>query len=81
MSAITQGLMWYDDNPQTTFAEKIERAVEHYHSKFGHAPDRCLVMNGDSKRMLDSVGSVQVHAVRDMLPHHFLIGVAEGDVA
>ena len=37
------GMLWFDNDPKTTLAIKIERAVEYYHKKYGCKPNLCLI--------------------------------------
>lgn len=71
--AMNVGMLWLDDDKRTTFEEKIIQAARYYRQKFGREPDTCFVNSG----MLTGerrVGTIRVHPVRNVLPHHFWIG-------
>jgi hypothetical protein len=68
------GMLWLDDDKRTTIEEKISRAAAYYQHKFGQAPDTCLVNTGVLKEELD-VGAIHVSPARNVLPHHFWIGI------
>lgn len=84
------GMLWFDDSNRK-LEEKISRAVEHYKQKYGQAPTVCFV-NPETLRQAggqasngcrsvkpgpDGVAGVHVSAMRNVLPHHFWIGVGE----
>jgi len=72
------GLLWFDDDPRKTLAEKVERAVAHYVRKYRHAPDLCYVHPsalGDSESKVSKVGVTQIRAGDCVLVHHFWLGV------
>jgi hypothetical protein len=71
------GLLWYDNDPKRGTNEKIERAAQRYREKFGRTPDTCYVNPAMLAQMQSSVGQLQVLGKANILPHHFLIGVAE----
>ena len=69
------GMLWLDDDKQTTFEDKVLRAADYYREKYGRTPNLCLV----NKTMLDDerqVGKIQVQPVKNVLPNHFWIGVS-----
>jgi hypothetical protein len=40
------GMLWYDDDKQRRFDEKVARAVEYYRTKYGVQPTECYVNPG-----------------------------------
>jgi hypothetical protein len=76
------GLMWFDNDPRTALAVKIQRASDYYKRKFGRLPDLCLVnpsMLGD--KSVETIGEggreITVRPYRPVLPGHLWIGVEE----
>lgn len=73
------GLLWYDDSPARSLADKVARAAAQYQAKFGQVPTVCFVnpamLNGNGHGQ--EAGQVRVETLRTVLPHHFLVGVAE----
>ena len=70
------GMLWFDDSP-TTLTDKIQKAVDYYHKKYGRHQDLCLVhpnMLKDSK--LDHE-KITVRAYRPVLPGHIWVGVED----
>jgi hypothetical protein len=84
------GMLWFDDDPKRSIAEKVERAAQRYREKYGVAPDLCYA---NPISLADSPESVQPKAVsggvgkvmpritvkhaRSILPNHFWLGVAD----
>ena len=70
------GWMWFDNDPKRSIEEKIQGAVQRYRTKFGRFPNTCYVndrtITGDGFRS----GRVRVIAARNILPHHFWLGVS-----
>lgn len=72
------GLLWYDDDPRRSLAQKVARAAARYRQKYGLVPNVCFVhpsalqSNGNT-----SAGPVSVTAKPSVLPHHFWIGVQD----
>jgi hypothetical protein len=72
-----EGLLWFDADPKRDLADKVTRAADRYHFKFGRRPNLCYV----HPSMLD-LGSVELNGVRlipadNVLKHHFWIGIEE----
>ncbi|MGD2079099.1 MAG: hypothetical protein PVH18_12000 [Chloroflexota bacterium] len=68
------GMLWLDDDRQTTLEDKVLRAADYYREKYGQAPDLCLV----HKTTVDQekqVGKIRVQPAKNILPHHFWMGV------
>lgn len=70
------GMLWLDADARRTLDEKVERAVEYYHQKYGAMPDLCLVNTSTFTEEEKSVGAVKVQRTRTVLPHHFWVGVS-----
>ena len=78
------GMLWFDNDPKTELALKIERAAGYYRQKYGRSPTLCLVhpsMIGKSatpapetEAPLKTAG-VEVRSSRSVLPNHFWLGV------
>ncbi len=71
-----EGLLWFDDDPLRSLAEKIGRAARRYQQKYGRAPDVCYV----HPTMIDAdarLDAVRVLPAGTVLPNHFWLGVQE----
>lgn len=78
------GLLWFDNNPARGLAAKIEDAARRYRDKFGAPPNTCYVNQAalaGSELTLPVAhaqgGTLRVLPARNILPHHFWIGVDE----
>ncbi len=76
-----RGLLWYDANPKTTLAEKVQAALNYYLKRFSHSPEVCLVNVADSQGVdledASKQASVTVIASKVVQPNHFWIGYEE----
>ena len=70
------GLLWFDDDPRHSLAERIAPAARRYCQKFGTSPNVCYVhpstLGGDGKTA--QVGTIHVATSPSVLPHHLWIG-------
>lgn len=70
------GMLWLDDDKNRSIEDKIKRAADYYRKKYGRAPELCLVnvrvLTEDRK-----IGSIQVQPAKNVLPHHFWLGMRE----
>ena len=79
------GMLWFDNDPKSGLAAKIEKAVNYYHKKYGRKPNLCLIhptalenpasTSGASEQ--PKTGKVTVRPYRPVLPGHLWIGVEE----
>ena len=78
-----EGLLWFDDDPGRTLAEKVVEAMERYRERFGVNPNLCLVhpdelsaTSGKEKGAEKAPDGIRLQASKTVLPHHLLVGVA-----
>jgi len=76
------GMLWFDNDPKTALAAKIERAVDYYHKKYGCRPNLCLIHPialgaEQTKPALSNLAGVTVRPYRPVLPGHLWIGIEE----
>jgi hypothetical protein len=79
---MNEGMLWYDNNPKATFAQRILQAIEYYKHKYGKTPTSCLVHPKAlqvEQNLSDGHIPVMVKAASYVLPNHFLLGIDEGD--
>jgi hypothetical protein len=74
---MNSGMMWFDNDPKTTLNQKVTLAAEYYRSKYGRAPDTCLVNPGMLPEPEVHAGKIQIRAMKTVLPGHLWIGVDE----
>ncbi len=79
------GLLWYDNDPRRALEDKIGRAAQRYHEKYGHWPNTCYVhpqaIDGRSDQELriacpveENRETIQVVSASNILLHHFWLG-------
>jgi hypothetical protein len=71
------GMMWFDNDPKTALIDKVTHAAKYYKSKYGQAPDVCLVNPGMMPESFTQPERIQVRPMRTVLPGHLWIGVDE----
>ena len=76
------GMLWFDNDPKTALAAKIERAADYYRHKYGRDPNLCLIhpsmlpSNGKEDEQ-PVTGKVVVRPYRPVLPGHLWIGIED----
>jgi hypothetical protein len=84
------GLLWYDGDPHLGLEDKIGRAAERYHEKYGCWPDTCMVhpqaMDSQQEGQLQAncllqgpKGKIRVVSASNILRHHFWLGMSNSD--
>lgn len=72
------GMLWFDESRDLEIEQRIERASEYYHSKYGQKPNVCFVhpeaIDEDS-RVIGS--ALKVRSSETLLQDHFWIGIEE----
>lgn len=75
------GMLWLDNDTNTTLAARIARAVEYYRSKYGVIPNLCLVnpsmLTGHFELDPELTGEVRVRPNHAVLPGYLWIGSEE----
>ena len=71
------GMLWFDNDPKTALAAKIERAADYYRHKYGRDPNLCLIHPSMMDKEQPETGKVTVRPYRPVLPGHLWIGVEE----
>lgn len=69
------GMLWFDNDPKTTLAAKIEKAADYYRHKYGN-PNVCLVHPSVNLAGV-TVDGIEIRIWRPVLPHHLWIGEDE----
>ena len=77
------GMLWFDNDKQTSLSGKIDRAAEYYRKKYGQTPDVCFVHPKmiESASQKENPAKMEVKASNTILPHHFWIGIRETEIS
>jgi len=67
------GLLWLDDRRDVPFGNKLERASDYYHKKYGHHPNLCFV-HPSCLPLEQPAVDIAVRSSDDILPNHFWLG-------
>lgn len=75
MTANKTGMLWLDNDPARTLADKVARAVAHYQEKYGRLPMVCYINPNAIPDGMAMGAAAGVLIVQDKhtLPHHFLL--------
>lgn len=71
------GMLWFDNDPKTSLAEKVARAADYYHHKYGREPDLCLINPSMVEGETRESRKVAIRPYRPVLPGHLWIGNAD----
>jgi len=69
------GLLWFDDSPRLSLADKVVDAVRHYREKFGRSPNVCYVHPSTMTDAKAAPAEVRVVTSTTVQPNHFWVGV------
>ncbi len=75
------GMLWLDDTPRRPLEEKVRRAAAYYRRKYGQQPTLCYVHPAMLPEGRLEVEGVAVRPLKDILPQHLWLGVAEAQEA
>jgi len=81
--AMNAGMLWFDNDPKTSLAAKIERAVDYYRHKYGRNPNLVLIhpsmLPTEQKQNDDKLtdDKITIRPYRPVLPGHLWIGIEE----
>lgn len=69
------GMLWFDDDPNSDFLSKVNKAANYYRSKYGEIPDMCFVHPSMLENLTVDTSTIKINTNGSMLRHHFWIGV------
>jgi hypothetical protein len=78
---MTEGLLWFDNDPKRKVSDKVSRAIERYQAKLQRKPTICYLNVKDFNGDIAEVNGVRLKPVTNIRPHHFLVGVESTSVA
>ena len=73
------GLLWFDDDAKRSLETKVRRAVDRYYEEYGVRPNTCFVNPSALLVKEARFDGVRVVAARNILLHHFLVGLLTPD--
>ena len=69
------GMMWFDNDKNTTLAAKVKMAAAFYHKKYGRSPDLCMVNPKMLAEKETETGKIAIRSYHPILPGHLWIGI------
>ena len=75
MPALTEGLIWLDNNPRVSFQDKLLDGIAAYERRFKRKPTHCVVNPSDLPKEEGRVAGLTISGAPTVLRHHFFIGV------
>lgn len=74
------GMMWFDNDKNTSLSAKVSKAAAYYQKKYGKKPDLCMVNPSmiDSKDKLDA--KITVRPYQPIVSGHLWIGIDDSRV-
>ena len=74
----TIGLMWLDTDKKTTFSEKLLKGVDFFRNKY-EVSGKVACQVKEIPKDFEPIENVNVTVSKSILPHHFWIGLSNGD--
>ena len=69
------GMLWFDNDKNTSLADKIKAAAGYYQNKHGKVANLCFVHPSMLNEPPSQSLGIEVRATRSVLPNHFWLGV------
>jgi len=69
------GMMWFDNDKQTSLAVKINKAAEYYRKKYGRTPNLCMVNPSMLNGKEEVNGKIAVRPYQPIVTGHLWIGI------
>jgi len=66
------GLLWFDNDKESSLETKVNRAAKYYAGKYGYPPVNCYV--NDSLETPYMIGDIHIFKTKSVLPNHFWLG-------
>ncbi len=71
------GMLWFDNDPKTALASKIDRAAQYYKNKYGLTAEVCYLNPKTKGEAEVELPDVEVKVSETILPFHFWIGTRQ----
>ena len=69
------GMLWFDNDKDTTLPDKISKAAAYYRTKYGETPNIVFTNPKTLGETIPAVPGFTVKATRSIMPNHLWMGV------
>lgn len=69
------GMMWFDNDKQTSLAVKVGNAAEYYRKKYGKSPNLCMVNPNMLSEKDELEGKITIRPYQPIVTGHLWIGI------
>ena len=69
------GMMWFDNDKQTSLAMKVKTAAAYYRKKYGRSPNLCMVNPSMIPDEIPKDGKVSIRPYQPIVNGHLWIGI------
>ena len=69
------GMMWFDNDKQTSLAMKVKTAATYYRKKYGRSPNLCMVNPSMIPEEMLEDGSISIRPYQPIVQGHLWIGI------
>ena len=69
------GMMWFDNDKNTTLVTKVKTAAAYYRKKYGRTPDLCMVNPSMLPEKLPESGKISIRPYQPIVKGHLWIGI------
>ena len=74
------GMMWFDNDKQTSLAAKVNKAAAYYQKKYGQTPNLCMVNPSMMSEKDDAETKIAIRPYQPIVPGHLWIGIDDSRV-
>ena len=74
------GMMWFDNDKQTSLIAKVNKAAEYYRKKYGRSPNLCMVNPSMLNEKDASDANIAIRPYQPIVTGHLWIGIDDSRV-
>jgi len=71
------GMLWYDNTPNLSLKNRIEKAANYFRRKYRREPNLCLIHPSMLENDQLNIGMLSVRPYNPVLPGHLWIGIED----
>ncbi len=74
------GMMWFDNDKQTSLAAKVNKAAAYYRKKYGRSPNLCMVNPSMLSEKEDADNKIVIRPYQPIATGHLWLGIDDSRV-